>query len=224
MPKITNIVFKKDRGRYWVYVDGDYCTSIRDRTFPALNLSIGDDISCEKIKELENHHWKHAYGESSWEKEKVRLEKVKTLIENLDSRIAVGIVGFGAQSNKFIAGHPDESGKPDLEVRTKNGLVLVLLVEVTGTESMRGNTYWVRPDKLKYAQSHPDQDVWLILHYQNPIEKFVFIKPNLQKNYSVSEIMIRNSKELYIEFIDSDSEVVSQQIFRDHLSAKVNSI
>jgi hypothetical protein len=99
-----------------------------------------------------------------------------------------------------------------------------LLVEVTGTESMRGNTYWVRPDKLKYAQSHPDQDVWLILHYQNPIEKFVFIKPNLQKNYSVSEIMIRNSKELYIEFRDSDSEVVSQQIFRDHLSAKVNSI
>ena len=42
--------------------------------------------------------------------------------------------------------------------------------------------------------------------------------------YNYSEIMIRNSKELYIEFRDSDSEVVSQQIFRDHLSAKVNSI
>lgn len=222
MPKITDIAFKQDRQRYWIYVDGAYCTSIRERTFPALNIKIGQQITCEQIKELETHHWKHAYGESAWAKEKVRLQKVKSLIEGLDGRVTVEIVGFGADSGEFISGHPSESGKPDLEVRTNGGLVVVLLVEVTGTEVMRGQTYWVRPDKLNYAKNHPTEDVWLILHYMQPIEKYVFIKPNLSKTYTVSRKVIRESTELYIEFGDSDDEVVSQEEFREHLSNKVN--
>lgn len=222
MPIITNIVFKQDRQRYWIYVDGAYCASIRERTFPALNIKVGQRITCEEIKELETHHWKHAYGESAWAKEKVRLQKVKTLIEGLDSRVTVEIVGFGADSGEFISGHPSESGKPDLEVRANGGLAVVLLVEVTGTEVMRGQTYWVRPDKLNYAKNHPAEDVWLILHYMQPIEKYVFIKPDLNKTHTVSEKVIRESTELYIEFSDSDDEVVSQDDFRGHLTNKVN--
>lgn len=98
----------------------------------------------------------------------------------------------------------------------------MLLVEVTGTEVMRGQTYWVRPDKLNYAKNHPTEDVWLILHYMQPVEKYVFIKPNLSKNYTVSKKIIRESTELYIEFSDSDDEVVSQEEFKEHLSQKVN--
>jgi hypothetical protein len=222
MPTITRIEFKADRERYWIFVDGDYCTSIRSRTFPALNLKVGQSISCEQIKELESHHWKHAYGQSAWDKEKIRLGKVKALIESFDNRVFVEIVGFGADTNEFISGHPTESGKPDLEVKLRDGGRILLLVEVTGTEFMRGTTYWVRPDKLKYSENHPTEDVWLVLHFLKPVEKFVFIRPTPKKQYAVSEIEIRGSIELYVEFSDSDQEVVSIEYFRNHLMMKVN--
>lgn len=157
-------------------------------------------------------------------KKKIRLNKVKTLIEDLDPRVKVDIVGFGANTNEFIAEHPKEAGKPDLEVNTKHGSVLVLIVEVTGTEIMRGNTYWVRPDKLSYAKNHPEQDVWLILHYAQPQEKFIFIKPNLNIEYIVSNINIRGSIEHYVEFDDTSKEVVSQLEFARLLSIKVDGI
>ncbi|KVX03787.1 hypothetical protein ASL22_09205 [Alcaligenes faecalis] len=222
MPKITRIEYKADRERYWIFVDGEYCTSIRARTFPALGLTVDQTISCEQIKELESHHWKHAYGQSAWDKEKIRLEKVKELIESFDDRVLVEVVGFGADTNKFISGHPTESGKPDLEVKLRDGGRILLLVEVTGTEFMRGTTYWVRPDKLKYSENHSTEDVWLVLHFLKPIEKFVFIKPNPKKRYAVSEMEIRGSIELYVEFSDSDQEVVSMEHFRNHLVMKVN--
>ncbi|WYX36404.1 hypothetical protein WJ966_05460 [Achromobacter xylosoxidans] len=222
MPKITHIEYKADRERYWIFVDGEYCTSIRERTFPALDLTVDQTISCEKIKELESHHWKHAYGQSAWDKEKIRLGKVKELIESFDDRVLVEVVGFGADTNKFISGHPTESGKPDLEVKLRDGGRILLLVEVTGTELMRGTTYWVRPDKLKYSENHSTEDVWLVLHFLKPIEKFVFIKPNPKKRYAVSEMEIRGSIELYVEFSDSDQEVVSMEHFRNHLVMKVN--
>ena len=97
-----------------------------------------------------------------------------------------------------------------------------MLVEVTGTEFMRGTTYWVRPDKLKYSENHPTEDVWLALHILNPVEKYVFIKPNPNKRYAASEMEIRGSIELYVEFSDSDQEVVSLEHFRNHLVMKVN--
>ncbi|MHB1880768.1 MAG: hypothetical protein ACYCPA_00930 [Acidithiobacillus sp.] len=222
MPKITRIEYKADRERYWIFVDDKYCTSIRARTFPALNLEVGQTISCEQIKELESHHWKHAYGQNAWDKEKVRLGKVKGLIESFDSRVLVEIVGFGADTNEFISGHPTESGKPDLEVKLRDGGRILLLVEVTGTEFMRGTTYWVRPDKLKYSENHPTEDVWLVLHFLKPVEKFVFIKPNPQKHYSVSEKEIRGSIELYVEFSDFDQEVVPIEYFKNHLMMKAS--
>lgn len=222
MPTITRIEYKADRERYWIFVDDEYCTSIRARTFPALDLAVGKTISCEQIKELESHHWKHAYGQSAWDKEKIRLGKVKELVESFDSRVFVDIVGFGADTNKFISGHPTESGKPDLEVKLRDDGRIILLVEVTGTEFMRGTTYWVRPDKLKYAENHPTEDVWLVLHFLKPVEKFVFIKPNPKKRYAVSEMNIRGSIELYVEFSDSDQEVVPMESFRNHLVMKVD--
>src|SRR5699024_5647713 len=146
MPKITKITPKPDKGRVWVYVDGEYCCSIRERTFPAMNLHAGQEISCGEIKELESFHWKHAYGQAAWDKEKARLSRVKTLIEGIDPRVEARITGFGADSSEFIAAHPSESGKPDIEVISKEDIQFVLLlVEVTGTESMRPgtSTYWV---------------------------------------------------------------------------------
>ena len=91
MSKITKIDYKHHKDRYWVFVDGEYCCSIRSRTFKGMDLSIGQEITCNQIKEMENFHWKKSYGKSAWQKEKVRLDKVRNLIETMDSNILAKI-------------------------------------------------------------------------------------------------------------------------------------
>lgn len=207
MSKITAITHKPDRERYWIYLDGQYCTSIRERTFPAMNLSVGQAISGAEIMDLEKFHWKHVYGETAWEKEKVRLNKTKTLLEAIDSRVDVSIVGFGADTTQLIKEHPEEQGKPDIEVRLKHKTPLIMSVEVTGTERMRGDTFWVRLDKIEYIKAHLQENIWLVLHYQLPEEQFVFIKVDPNKQYRVSEKVIGKSTERYVEFTKKCSEV-----------------
>lgn len=112
MPKITKIDYKPEKERYWVFVDGVFCNSIRERTFPALHLEVGSEVSCEKIKELENFHFKNQYKDS-WANEKIRLQKVQALIASFDPRLEAAITGFGANTTEYIAAHPEEAGKPD---------------------------------------------------------------------------------------------------------------
>lgn len=216
MPKITKIDYKLDKGRYWIFVDGAYCTSIRDRTFPSLNLEVGSEVSCEKIKELESFHFKNQYKDS-WAKEKIRLQKVQALITSFDPRLDVNITGFGANTTEYIAAHPEEAGKPDIEVINKNSKMILIYVEVSGTERMREGDYWVRPDKLTYAQKHTNDDVWIILHYQEPQEKFVFIKPSPTKNYIYNKVVIKQTTEHYVFFNDSMDECKTVEEFRQHL-------
>lgn len=226
MPTITKIVHKSDRGRYWIYVDGEYCTSIRDRTFPELNLNVGDNIeSCDKLKERESYFWKQKYGQDSWDAEKIRLEKVGKLLTDNEPRVMVKTVGFGADTNQFIPKHADESGKPDLEVGLKDAPDKVLLqIEVTGTKVMRGTGYWVRPDKLAYAKNNPGQDVWTILHFAEPEEKFIFIKPDTGKEYSRVEKVIGAATEYYVEFFDQSEEVMTQEEFFLHLNERISAM
>lgn len=222
MPIITDIVYKPEKEKYWVYVDGVYCTSIRARTFSGMDIKKGKEITCEEVKEMENFHWKNVYGVASWEREKVRLDRVKNRIECFDERIVVNIVGFGADTTAYIARHPSETGKPDLEIRMKDKNILLLLVEVTGTETMRGTDYWVRPDKLDYARNHPGEDVWIILHYANPEEKFVYIKPDLARTYSTQSVTIRDSIERYVVFSCDDKDVLQEYEFISHLKGKID--
>lgn len=224
MSKITKIEHKSDRERYWVFVDGAYCCSIRERTFPALGLKVGQVISCTEIQDLEKFHWKNAYGQAAWDKEKVRLDRIKAVIESFDPRLSVQVTGFGANTNEFIAHHPDEAGKPDLEVGVKGEDRLLALVEVTGTERFRGGnppTYWVRPDKLAYAKNHPDQDVWIVLHYAEPEELIVVIKPDSAREHPVKEINIRDAIEHYVVFSDGEPECVGLDSFAQHLISQI---
>jgi len=222
MPKITAVKYQKDtRERLNVYIDGVYCTSVRTRTFKAMGLKTGDEITCEELKKKENFFWKQAYGEEAWNKEKVRITAVKSLIESANKDIFVKVVGFGADSNEMIEKHPDEKGKPDLDIFNKADLETVLLkIEVTGTEIMRGTDYWVRPDKLEYAENHPDEDVWIALHYAEPEEKFVFIQPIRNKKYERHIKTIRNADEIFCIFEDGDEEVKTYKEFFTHLTQR----
>lgn len=221
MPKITNVKDMPDKERVYVYIDGAYCCSIRARTWCGMGLKVGDQITCEELQEREKFHWKKAYGEAAWEKEKVRLTAVKALIESISPQVSVHVTGFGAGTTGFIGHHPKEAGKPDIEVSLKETGMVLLFIEVTGTERMRGTSYWVRPDKLDYAKHHPSEDVWVVLHFVEPEEKFVFIKPDLTVSYVIVTKEIRGSIEKYVEFNDGDVEVVKFQDFKDHLLRKL---
>lgn len=209
MPKITKINFDENKERYYIYIDYSYCTSIRERTFKAMNLSIGELISCEELKEKESFFWKEQYKDT-WKEEKNRLNRVKDLFNYYTPTFNVQIEGFGADSTEIIKEHPDEKGKPDICIyRSQTDLTPILYVEVTGTSFMRGTEYWVRPDKLEYAKNHPDDNVWIILHYLKPKEKFVFIKPDLSKKYTYEKVNIRGADEYFVKFNDDFEEVVS---------------
>jgi hypothetical protein len=220
MPIITEIRHVVKSERYWIFVDGQYCTSVRARTFPALALAVGQEITCDKVIDLEKFHWKHKYGEQAWEKEKVRIDRVTNIIETKFPGLKVSVVGFGADSNAFLAEHPDESGKPDLLIEGRESGRKYCMLEVSGTEIMRGDSYWVRPDKLSYAQKHPTEDVWVCLHYSQPSEKLVFIRPKPETEYRPSEKEIRGSIEHYVEFSEHSDEHKNADDFFDYLLSK----
>lgn len=222
MPKITAIVEQKTNSdRVSVYVDGVFCTGMRKRTFQDMGIARGDEISCERLKEMESHFWKEKYGTQSWEKEKVRLNKVKKLIDGNINDAVVKITGFGADSTEIIREHAAEQGVPDLSISNKDNPDNVLVrIEVTGTERLRGDGYWVRPDKLEYAENHPDQDVWIVLHFAEPEEKFVCIKPAQGKKYQRHEINIKGAGEIFCIFNDGDEEIKTVDQFLQHIATQ----
>jgi hypothetical protein len=222
LPTITQIVTQqKNPDRVSIYIDGEFCTGLRKRTFQDMGLSVGDNISCERVKEMENFFWKEKYGPPAWEKEKVRITKVKSLLEGLNENVSVSVVGFGADSLEFIARHPDQKGEPDLNVTNKTNQARLFSVEVTGTEFMRGEGYWVRPDKLKFALNNQDHDVWVILHYASPEDKFIFIRPARGKQYDGQQVNIKGAGEIMHIFNDDDEEVKTKDEFIEYLNQKL---
>ena len=220
MPKITRITDQVNKpDRVSVHIDGTFCTGIRKRTFQAMNLSVGSEISCEDLKEKESFFWKQAYGEDAWEKEKVRLNRIKEIIEQADDRLQVNVVGFGADSTKVIKEHADEKGIPDLDVVFKsNPDKVVMKVEVTGTEHRRGDDYWVRPDKIEYSENHPEENVWTALHYSEPNEVVRFLKHVNGKVYKRETKSIKGADEIYCIFNDGDEEVFQIESFKEELN------
>jgi hypothetical protein len=276
LPEITEIVYKRDRNKYWVYVDGAYadsihesvfktlnlqkgtkiskqgvidlnyeritmlepieyngekyyqayingrsCKRIRERVLPAMKLDVGTKITCNELREFETYVWKRLYGPASWKKEKVRINKVKDLIEKKCPGVFVKIVGFGADSEEELLFHPEESGKPDLSIISKQSRNEIMLVEVTGTERMRNEhkkEYWVRPDKLEYIKKHNRENIWIILHYAEPHEEFIYIKPRGDVEYKGETENIRDANEKYVKFNDKFEEVRTIETFVKELS------
>ena len=224
MSRVTEIRHSPDGERVFVAVDGRFCCSVRSRTFPAMGLEVGTRMTCDQVKFLENYFWKLRYGTESWEREAYRLERVMAMINWADPRVVVERVGFGAGMLHFIPEHPDESGVPDLAVTAPDVGRLVMRVEVSGTERLRGEGYWVRPDKLLYARHHLDEEVWIALHYREPSERVVCVRPQLERDYEVAEMDIHGAGENYVVFSDDDVEVTNHEGFRDRLRQLVDGI
>ena len=221
MPSITAIE-PIDNDRYAIYVDEVYCCSVRTRTFSAMGLSIGSEVTCEEIVEREKNHWKYAYGPEHWEREGLRIERVRGMVGWADDRVETIIEGFGADLPEFIDGHPETPGFPDLAVYLSGGGPLVARIEVSGTERLRGSGYWIRPDKVDYALTHPDEHVWITLHYQEPNERVICIRPTADSPRREINPQIRDSTERYVVFHDTDIEVVGHEEFRNWLRRRVD--
>ena len=85
MARITKILRSSNGERVWIYIDGLFCCSVRSRTFPAMGLEVGTDVTCEQVMFLERYFWKLRYGTESWERESLRLKRVTEMIKWADS-------------------------------------------------------------------------------------------------------------------------------------------
>ena len=222
MHKITKIEPASNQERIKVYINNTFCTSVRKRTWRAMNLKVGDEISCSDLIQQEKFFWKFAYGQDSWKKEKIRISRVMQWFNKYIPNVEVINVGFGTDRTDAILLHPDESGSPDLLIRDPKTNKEIMLLEVSGTPYMRGTSYWVRPDKIQYIKNNPDKDVWIVLHYEKPIEKLVWIKPKADTIHKkVQNINVREAIEKYVIFTERDSEVKTSQEFKDYVQTKL---
>jgi len=225
MPQITKVLPNQgpNNDRIYVYIDNNFCTSIRKRTWIGMSLTEGSQISCEELKKLENNFWKQLYGASSWRKEKYRISRVIAWFKKYIPEIQVEVTGFGAGSTEIIEDkHSQKKGAPDLCIKYL-GQTLVFL-EVSGTERKKGEDFWVRKDKIDYIQANRQEDVWIILHYQLPKEQFIWLKIDHQKKYLTQKINVKGAEEYYIIFTPHDREITSSQHFKDCIIRKISSL
>lgn len=199
MPKITGFRRSQDGERVFVFLDGEYATSVRDLVFDALSLKRGMEITKEEIRDRDNFFWKNKYQKNGgWEREEPRLRRIEDCLRYCDRRFVISRAGFGAGSLEFIARHPQVSGSPDLSVSDDLGN-LIACVEVTGTEKMKGDAdeFWVRPDKIRWARDNPGIESWVALHYAQPKERMRFFRPEPGREYLVEERWIGGSRERF---------------------------
>lgn len=64
MPKITGFRRSQDGERVFVFLDGEYATSVRELVFEALSLERGMEITKEEIRERDLFFWKNKYGKN----------------------------------------------------------------------------------------------------------------------------------------------------------------
>src|SRR2546421_13049263 len=101
------------------------------------------------MSENDPDFWKNIYR-NKWKTSGTREESVLSLLKEASFKDAK-LVGFGAGSEKFFHGKPENYGKkkgdPDIDIPSVS-----VAVEVTGTNVRKVNLepdLWVRPDKVE---------------------------------------------------------------------------
>lgn len=184
-----------------------------------MGIDVGTEISCDEFKKREAFFFKERYR-NHWPLEQRRLKRVAAKLKELDARAGVEVVGFGANTDELIEKHPDVTGAPDLRLVEGCGQTEVLRVEVSGTKKRRGDSFWVRPDKIEFARNNLDVDYFIILHYEQPEEEFVYIRPCVDTEYEVHEEVISGVRERFVIFNREDDEVISEADFKRYLNQK----
>ena len=95
------------------------------------------------FKDLYRKHWKHTVNKELF---------VKALFEMWGFEVSK--FGYMAASTEYNPNTSSDVGKPDWKVEGRG--LGSFYVEVTGTFTMP-DTYWIRPDKIRWADKHSDE-------------------------------------------------------------------
>ena len=227
MPSITQIDQETDHNRYAVFIDGvPYYVS--DRSFPAMGLTIGDQITPEQLQYLDNRY-RELSNPDSCGVETRSLDCAEDMIHCADKRAHVIRVGYGQFTLQFIPEHPDELGSPDLVVvfddeviDDPNDRTILTRIKTSGIEAKSGDDYWIRHEAIHYVCSHPDEDTWIVFYCALPNEEMVCIWPNPKREYVPETKVERAVARQFVIFSADDPEVFTVDDFADWLRSKMD--
>lgn len=160
--------------------------------------------------------WKKKYAHS-WENATKRVHKV------IDALKAKGIKaephGFLATSKEYSKESPEEKGAPDLIIPS-----VEVFVEVTGPDKAvsKDADLWIRWDKFKYAENHPEKEIWVahILESENDLIRFLKLGKGVKERYEEIKIRIRGAQETYRSIPAGYSNLFSFEKFCNYIKAK----
>lgn len=221
MPKITQIQQDNKTRRVLVYIDYRFCASIRENVWDAMELKLGDEITCVKLHQKEKNVYAKLRKHNSNYSNKQAINRVAGWFNKYVKALDVRIVDFKYDSNvDSSAYYPKTRYDKNINLLIKDSNTPILTLEVASIEIQRGDHYWINMDKITYAQQQTEIDSWVVLHHKYPVEKFIWIKPEPKKIYA-AETLIKNSKQQFVFFKQDSPEVYSSTKFFAYLQAKL---
>jgi len=216
MPKITQIRRDKTTNRVSVYIDYRFCMSIRENVWQEMGLAENSDISCVELKQKERALWKQISKAQAIENSKQALLRIQQWFNKYLPNVEVRVIDFRLSDSSSARGYLGRNDQ-NISLLHKETTTEIMTLEMASTEISRGINYWVRADKIDYAQN---LNSWVVLYYKYPIERLIWIKPLPAKKYKPQEL-IANIKPYYVSFNEKSPEVHSEQDFYKYVQNKI---
>jgi len=224
MSKITQIQTNKQTGRVSVYIDYHFCVAIRQNIWGEMNLHEGSEISRAELRKQEAALWKKYNRLPSRRPIQQTMNRIVQWFSKYLPDLEGKIIDFRLDYNndKMVSNYSSTRNDQNINLFLKGTATEVITLEVAVAEIQRGTNYWVKTDKIVFAQSQLQKNAWVVLHCKYPVEKFVWIKPR-NKEYKHEELIgVANSH--FITFNDESPEVYSSQRFYDYIQKKIEEI
>lgn len=123
-------------------------------------------------------------------------------------------IGFGAGSDEYLEGKPDEQAIPDLYLP-----IVDIYIEVTGSER-DFDEWWILNKKWEYQLRHPEQDIWIAYVMGDQTYTYDFIKLDIKKPYNPIHFQTNRGFEAMIVIRDGDDELYSVSEFLNYVQRK----
>ena len=220
MSKITQIQHDNRTGRVIVYVNYRFCASIRQNIWDEMNLREGSEITCSELHRREALIWRKSRKTDVMYPNKQAMKRTMQWLARYLPNLDAKIIDFKFdQGSNLSSNYPSVRNDQNISLYLKKTNIEIMTLEVVSAEIQRGTSYWIRSDKLAYAQSQLNRDAWIVLYRQHPIEKFIWLKPR-NKEYKREEL-ISGTKKYFVSFNDKSPEIYSSKYFCDYVQKKV---
>jgi hypothetical protein len=225
MPKITQIQYDNITKRVLVYIDYRICTSMDQKTWHNLDLNEGSEISCQQLRQRKILAEKIPAEANFTNISSLAITRTARWLNKNLSNIEARIIDFryGRNDGGLSLNYPNTRNDQNISLVLKETNTEIITLEVSAVEMQCGINYWLREDKLRYAQNQSKRDGWVMLYYQYPKETFIWIKPEKDKQY-VSEILSKNSPSRFVPFNNRSFEIYSDKEFCEYVQKKIEQL